>query len=65
VQVGDEFAVFSHLEQTPGTAVEADALCHLRVVRVTNGTSTAVVFKIRDPGTREGNPVRLVGRISG
>ena len=65
VRVGDVFAVFSHLEQTPGTAVEADALCHLRVVRVTNGTSTAVVFKIRDPGTREGNPVRLIGRISG
>jgi hypothetical protein len=64
VRIGDEFAVFSHLEQSPGTAREADALCRLRVVRVTEGTSTAVVYKIRDPGTREGNPVRLVGRIS-
>jgi hypothetical protein len=65
VRVGDEFVVFSHLEQTPQSAEEADALCHLRVVRVNSGTSTAVVFKIRDPGTREGNPVRLTGRISG
>lgn len=65
VRVGDEFLVFSHLEQAPETAEAADALCHLRVVRVTDGTATAVVFKIRDPGTREGNPVRLAGRITG
>ena len=65
VRVGDEFLVFSHLESTPDTAEAADALCHLRVVRVTDGTATAVVFRIRDPGTREGNPVRLAGRITG
>ena len=64
VRVGDEFLVFSHLEPTPETAEAGDALCHLRVVRVTDGTATAVVFRIRDPGTREGNPVRLAGRIS-
>jgi hypothetical protein len=65
VRVGDEFLVFSHLVPTPETAEATDALCQLRVVRVTAGTSTAVVFKIRDPGTRAGNPVRLAGRISG
>jgi len=65
VRIGDEFIVFSHLEATPETAEAADALCHLRVVRVTDQTSTAVVFKIRDPGSRPGNPVRLAGRVSG
>lgn len=65
VRVGDEFQVFSPIGVVPETAEAADALCRLRVVRVTDGTSTAVVFKVRDPGTRPGNPVRLAGRISG
>ncbi len=65
VRVGDEFLVFSPIGVVPETAEAADALCWLRVVRVTDGTSTAVVFKVRDPGTRPGNPVRLAGRISG
>ena len=65
VRVGDEFLAFSPLGVVPETAAATDALCRLRVVRVTDGTSTAVVFKIRDPGTRPGNPVRLAGRISG
>jgi hypothetical protein len=64
VRVGDEFLAFSPLGVVPETAAAIDALCRLRVVRVTDGTSTAVVFKIRDPGTRPGNPVRLAGRIS-
>jgi hypothetical protein len=65
VKIGDEFLVFSHLESSPALAEPDDALCILRVVRVTGGTSTAVVYKIRDPGTREGNPVRLSRRLSG
>ena len=65
VRIGDEFLVFSHLELSPALAEPGDALCVVRVVRVTESTSTAVVFKIRDPGTREGNPVRLSRRLSG
>jgi hypothetical protein len=65
VQIGDEFLVFSHLEPSPALAEPEDALCVLRVVRVTGGTSTAVVRKVRDPGTREGDPVRLSRRLSG
>ncbi len=65
VRVGDEFLAFSHLEPSPDTALAEDALCVLRVVRTTEGTSTAVVYRIRDPGTREGNPVRLERRIAG
>ena len=65
VKIGDEFLVFSHLEPSPALAEPEDALCVLRVVRVTGSTSTAVVHKVRDPGTREGNPVRLSRRLSG
>lgn len=64
VQIGDEFLVFSHLEPSPALAEPEDALCVLRVVRVTGNTSTAIVHKVRDPGTREGNPVRLSRRLS-
>ena len=65
VRFGDEFFVFSHVELSPALAEPEDALCVIRVVRVTESTSTAVVFKVRDPGTREGNPVRLSRRLSG
>jgi hypothetical protein len=65
VRIGDEFLVFSHLELSPALADADDALCVLRVVRVSGATSTAVVLKVRDPGTREGNPVRLSRRLSG
>jgi len=65
VRVGDEFLVFSGSETAPDTADAADALCQLRVVRVTDGTSTAVLFQVRDPGTRPGHPIRLAGRIAG
>jgi len=65
IRIGDEFLVFSHLEPSPALAEVEDALCVIRVVRVTESTSTAVVFRVRDPGTREGNPVRLARRLSG
>lgn len=65
VRIGDELLVFSHLELSPALAEPDDALCVIRVVRVTESTSTAVVFRVRDPGTREGNPVRLSRRLSG
>lgn len=65
VQLGDEFLVFSARETAPETADAADALCRLRVVRVTDGTATAVLYEVRDAGTRPGNPVRLAGRVAG
>ncbi len=65
IRVGDEFLVFSHLERSPGRALPEDALSMIRVVRVTGSTATAVVTSIRDPGTREGNPVRLFRRLGG
>jgi LysM repeat protein len=65
VKIGDEFLVFSDLEPSPALAEPEDALCVLRVVRVTEVTSTAVVRTVRDPGTREGYPVRLSRRVSG
>jgi hypothetical protein len=63
VALGDEFAVFSRQESEAVQHDLADALAVVRVTRVTDGTSTARVISVRDPGTRPGDPVRLVRRL--
>lgn len=63
VALGDEFAVFSREESEAMRRELSDALAVVRVTRVTDGTSTARVIGIRDPGTRPGDPVVLVRRL--
>ncbi|MDH3428240.1 MAG: hypothetical protein OEM23_07380, partial [Gemmatimonadota bacterium] len=63
VRLGDEFAVFARDEREAIVAEVRDALAILRVVHVTDHTSTARVTQVRDPGTRPGDPVRLVRRM--
>lgn len=63
VRVGDEFGSFSSDERGAIEYVPADALAMLRVVRVTEGTSTVRVVHLNDPGTRPGSPVRLLRRM--
>jgi hypothetical protein len=65
VRTGDEFLALSSREGSPATADSRDALSRLRVVRTTEGTSTAIVVSIRDPATAVGAPVRRVGRLPG
>jgi len=63
VHLADEFAVFG---RDAGEAVNADvtdALIIVRVVHLTEHTATARVTRVRDPGTRPGDSVRLVRRM--
>ena len=62
VELGDEFAAFSTDVLDPGSALLTDALALLRVVRVREGTATAVLVRLRDVGTAAGSPVRLVAQ---
>lgn len=64
VEVGDEFAVFSRAERAAIDRALRDALAILRIVHVSPGTSTARIVDVRDPGTRPGDPVRLIRRLS-
>ncbi|MFW6084651.1 MAG: hypothetical protein ACODAA_05505, partial [Gemmatimonadota bacterium] len=64
VRIGDEFAVHSRAERGAVGPGSSDALATLRVVRVTEGTATAMVASVRDPGSRPGDPVRLVRRLA-
>lgn len=63
-KLGDEFAVFSRDERESIDLTPDDALSVLRVVHVAPGTSTARIVSVRDPGTRPGDPVRLIRRLS-
>jgi len=63
VQVGDEFAIFSASEHAAEMALIEDRLSTVRVVHTSDGTSTARVIEIRDPGMRPGVPVRRVERM--
>jgi hypothetical protein len=62
VQLGDEFVAFRHDVPDPATAHFEDGQTVLRVVRVRAGTSSVVVVKMRDIGTTDRAPVRLVGQ---
>ncbi|MGI9039193.1 MAG: LysM peptidoglycan-binding domain-containing protein [Gemmatimonadota bacterium] len=64
VQVGDEFAVFSRHEREALVSAEEDALVIVRVAHATESTSTAYVVRVRDPGTRPGDPIRRLRRIA-
>lgn len=64
VRLGDEFAVHSRLERDAIESGASDALATLRIVRVAPATATARVTAVRDPGTRPGDPVRLIRRLS-
>lgn len=64
VQVGDEFAVFSRTERDEANAALADALAVVRIVQVTERTSTGRVISVRDPGMRSDDPARLIRRLS-
>lgn len=63
VRLGDEFAVFARDEREAIVAEIRDALVVVRVVHLTESTATARVTEVRDPGTRSGDPVRLVRRM--
>ncbi|TFG66730.1 MAG: LysM peptidoglycan-binding domain-containing protein [Gemmatimonadales bacterium] len=63
VRLGDEFAVFGRDEDKVINPEISDALIIVRVVHVTEHTATARVTTVRDPGTRPGDPVRLVRRM--
>lgn len=63
VRLGDEFGVFARDEREAIIAEIPDALIVVRVVHLTQNTSTARVTQVRDPGTRPGDPVRLVRRM--
>ncbi len=63
VRLGDEFAVFARDENEAIVPEVGDALVIVRVVHLTERTATARVTNVRDPGTRPGDPVRLVRRI--
>jgi len=63
VRLGDEFAVFARDENEAIVPEVEDALVIVRVVHLTERTATARVTNVRDPGTRPGDPVRLVRRI--
>ncbi len=63
VHLGDEFAVSPRDEGEAIVEGVQDALSVVRVVHVTEYTSTAMVTEVRDPGTRPGDPVRLVRRM--
>ena len=63
VRLGDEFAVFARDESGAIVTEEPDALVVVRVVHLTEHTATARVTNVRDPGTRPGDPVRLVRRM--
>lgn len=64
VHVGDEFAVFSRHEREALVSAEEDALVIVRVAHVTERTSTAYVVRVRDPGTRPGDPIRRLRRMA-
>ncbi len=64
VQVGDEFAVFSRTERDGANAALADALAVVRIVQVTERTSTGRVISVRDPGMRSDDPARLIRRLT-
>ena len=63
VRLGDEFAVYSRVEADAIGSGAPDALATLRIVRVAAATATARVTAVRDPGTRPGDPVRLIRRL--
>lgn len=63
VRLGDDFAVHSRVEQDAIGSGLSDALATLRVVRVAPATATARVTTVRDPGTKPGDPVRLIRRL--
>jgi hypothetical protein len=62
VTVGDVFAIFS-AAATAETALFEDRLSTVRVVHVSEETSTARVTEVRDAGMRPGAPVRRVERM--
>ena len=64
VRLGDEFAVHSRAERDAIGSGVPDALATLRVVRVATATATTRVTAVRDPGTRPGDPVRLIRRLA-
>lgn len=64
VAIGDEFAVFSRVERAGPDAELEDALAVVRIVQVTERTSTGRVISIRDPGMRSDDPVRLIRRLA-
>lgn len=64
VLVGDEFAVHSRDERGSISSRAEDALATLRIVHVAPTTATAIVETVRDPGTRPGDPVRLIRRLT-
>jgi len=63
VRLGDEFAVFARDEAEAINTEVSDALMVVRVVHLTEQTSTARVTNVRDPGTRPGDRVRLIRRM--
>jgi hypothetical protein len=62
VNVGDSFAIFA-ATATAETALFDDRLSTVRVVHVSNETSTARVTSLRDAGMRPGAPVRRIERM--
>jgi hypothetical protein len=62
VAVGDVFAIFSAASAAE-TALLEDRLSTVRVVHVSDGTSTARATEVRDAGMRPGAPVRRVERM--
>lgn len=64
VRLGDEFAVRSSDEQGSIGSTSEDALATLRIVHVASATATAMVTTVRDPGTRPGDPIRLIRRLA-
>ncbi len=64
VRLGDEFAVYSRKERESIGAGLQDALATLRIAHVAAETATALVATVRDPGTRPGDPVRLIHRLA-
>ncbi len=64
VELGDEFAAFAAAVSDPLSASLDVAQAVLRVVQVRAASSTAVVVRMRDVGTTEGAPVRLVGEAA-
>ncbi len=63
VQIGDEFAVFSHDDDA--SAVWEDRLATVRVVRVRDESVTARVVDLRDASPEPGAPARMVLRAVG
>ncbi len=65
VALGDEFATFSRAEPNARSARWEDRQGIARVVRLQDGSSTALLVDLQDTGTATDSPVRLAFRAGG